>query len=100
MREAWTKGLIPNAEYFDLMNRIEKENQPRENEIVVLKRPNKELIEDLEDSINPVRPKLEDAYASLIVDKVMSAAAVISKKKNSTSPSLDRMCSSIIKLQS
>lgn len=82
LKEAWSDGMIPNDVYQNLMEQIEHENRPREKEIVVLKRQKKFLIEDLDDSIRPVREKLEDAYASLIVDKVMSTTAKQKMKKS------------------
>lgn len=80
LTEAWKDGLVPEKEYWRLMSQMERENQPCEKEIVVLKRQKKTLVEDLEDRIEPAREKLEDAYASLIVDKVMSAVAKPKKK--------------------
>ena len=78
--DAWKSGLIPEAQYKEAIADVEANNRPREQEIVVLKRQKKIVTEDLEDQA-PSYVKLEDAYASVITNRVMSAVA--KRKKNS-----------------
>lgn len=74
------EGLILEKQYREAIHEVDVETNPSEQEIVVLKRQKKIVAEDLEDQL-PAYTKLEDAYASVIISKVMGAVAKQGKKK-------------------
>lgn len=59
---------------------LEQSSKPNEREIVVLKQQKKLIKDDLEE-ILPSNVRLEDAYAKLIMNKVMAASSKQKKKR-------------------
>lgn len=79
LSDALNQGLIPEAQYHEAIKEVEVDSRPCEQEIVILKRQKKIITEDLQDKA-PSHSKLEDAYASLITNKVMGAMAKQTKR--------------------
>ncbi|KAI4109462.1 MAG: hypothetical protein L6R37_000437 [Teloschistes peruensis] len=80
MSEALTEGLMSRKDYDDACHKITKYDLKRRQEYVVLKRQKKLVLEDL-DGMRPSIEKREDAYASVVVSKVMAASAKQKKKR-------------------
>ncbi|KAL8686324.1 MAG: hypothetical protein Q9218_007185 [Villophora microphyllina] len=79
--EALQDGLITKKDYDDAMKGVGPHNTQKRNESVVLKRQKKFLTEDL-DEMRPNYEKIRDAYAKVIVNKVMASTAFPKKKKS------------------
>ena len=79
LREVFDDGSLPVSQYTEAIEEVEKFSKPKENEIVVLKRQKKLIKDDLEENV-PSHARLEDAYASIIMNKVMAATAKPKKK--------------------
>lgn len=80
LTEAFKDGHLAKSQYTEAMNDCLENNRPREQELVVLKRQKKIVEEDLSEEA-PSYAKLEDAYVSLLTNKVMSASAKQKKRK-------------------
>ena len=80
LKEAFDDGNLPASQYRDAVEVIDKDVKPKENELVVLKRQ-KKLVRNHMDENLPSHVRLEDAYANVIMNKVMAATAKLEKKK-------------------
>ena len=80
LKEAFDDGNLPASQYKDAIEDVEKYSKPKEREIVVLKRQKKLIKDDLEENL-PSHTRLEDAYANIIMNKVMAATAKLKKKR-------------------
>ena len=77
---AFDGGNLPVLQYTEAIEDVEKYSKLKERELVVLKRQKKSIKDDLEENV-PSHARLEDAYANIIMNKVMTAAAKQKKKK-------------------
>lgn len=90
LTEAYKDGLLAKSKYEKAMQDIERDKEPAERELVLLKRQKKIVGEDLAEEASSY-PGLGDAYASLIMSKVMSASAK-QKKSNHDQAKFRRYC--------
>ena len=77
---AFDDGNLPVLQYTEAIEDVEKYSKLKERELVMLKRQKKSIKDDLEENV-PSHARLEDAYANIIMNKVMTAAAKQKKKK-------------------
>lgn len=80
LKEAFDDGNLPVSQYKEALTEVKNYCKPKESEIIVLKRQKKLIMDDLEEIV-PSHARLEDAYANIIMNKVMTATAK-QKKKN------------------
>ncbi|KAL8661886.1 MAG: hypothetical protein Q9202_005168 [Teloschistes flavicans] len=80
LSEALIQGVIPRKVYDAIKQEVTKYDLKRRQEFVVLKRQRKFVQEDLDD-MRPSLQTVEDAYASVIVNKVMTATAKQKKRQ-------------------
>lgn len=80
LTEAFHDGQLAESRYNEAMNDCLENIRPREQELVVLKRQKKIILEDLAEEA-PQYTKMEDAYASIITNKVMGASGRLQRKK-------------------
>ena len=80
LKEALEDGNLHAQQYKEAIEDVEKYKKPKGREIVILKRQKKLIKDDLDEAL-PLHTKLEDAYANILMNKVMAATAKSKKNK-------------------
>ena len=81
LKEALQGGHLAAAHYNEAMQDIDKYRTPKESKFVLLKRQKKLIKDDLDETL-PSATTIADAYANVIMNKVMAATADQKKKKS------------------
>ena len=78
--KAYQKNILNKAQYNDALNEISSERIRTQNQVVILKKERRTIPEDLdmEKTRNSI---IEDAYESLLVQKIEAASAKQERKK-------------------
>lgn len=92
LKKAFKEEFLSEKQHIEAIADVEEQVEPVEREFLLLKRQKKILSEDLEDELS-MYSRLEDAYASIVTDKVMRASGK-QKKKAHDQPRFWKDCSS------